>query len=191
MLAVLAFSPVAASADWLITPFIGSTFAGRTVLVTFEQGASSPQWIVGGSGGWLTDGVIGFEADFAYAPGFYESDTQAPVIANSHLISLTGNVIITLPLSVTRESLRPYLIGGLGVIDGHIDPIANPLPELLPEPAAALNIGGGVIGFITENTGVRFDLRHVRSLARDETLLGAPGTKLRFWRLTAGVSFRR
>lgn len=194
VLAAMVLDASAARADWLVTPFVGSTFAGQTVFIDLEQGVSSAQWILGGSGGWLTDGVIGFEADFAYAPRFYERDNRSGLVISSYLLTLTGNVIATLPLSVTRESLRPYLIGGLGLMDGHIEPFANPFPELLAEqerPSAALNFGGGVIGFVTRNTGARFDLRHVRSLARDESpLTGERRTKLSFWRITAGVTLR-
>jgi hypothetical protein len=167
-----------ARADWLVTPFIGGTFAGQTVLLDLEQGAGSSQLMFGASGAWLSDGIIGFEVDFAYGP----------------LLTLTGNAIVTLPLSVTRESLRPYVTAGLGVMDGHLEEAANLFPELFElqeRPSGALNVGGGVIGFVTPNTGVRFDLRHVRSLVRGESpLTGALRTKLSFWRITAGVTLR-
>jgi hypothetical protein len=183
-----------ARADWLITPFLGGTFGGQTIHFDPEQGAGSTQFIFGGAGGWLSDGVIGFEADFAYAPRYFERDNRAGLVTSSYLYTLTGNVIVTLPLSVTRESLRPYVTGGLGVMDGHLVEIANILPELFElqeQPSAALNVGAGVIGFVTRKTGARFDLRHVRSLARDVSpLTGALRTKLSFWRITAGVTLR-
>jgi hypothetical protein len=192
--AVLCLTAADARADWLITPFIGATFGGQTIHVDLEQGAGSTQVLFGGAGAWLTDGVIGFEADFAYAPRYFERDTRAGLVTNSYLYTLTGNVIVTLPLSITRESLRPYVTGGLGVMDGHIEDFAKILPELFDpheRASAALNVGAGVIGFVTRNTGARFDLRHVRSLARDESLLtGVLRTKLSFWRATAGVTLR-
>jgi hypothetical protein len=194
LLAATLSLPADARADWLITPFLGATLAGQTVHVDLEQGAGSTQFIFGGAGAWLTDGVFGFEADFAYAPRYFEGDARPGLVTNSYLYTLTGNVIVTLPLSVTRESLRPYVIGGLGVMDGHLEEVANILPEVIivqERPSAALNIGAGVIGFVTRNTGARFDLRHVRSLSRDESpLTGALRTKLSFWRITAGVTLR-
>jgi opacity protein-like surface antigen len=183
-----------ARADWLVTPFVGATFAGQTIHFDPEQGAESTQLIVGGSGAWLSDGVIGFEVDFAYAPRYFERGSRAGLVTNSYLYTLTGSVIATLPLSVTRESLRPYVAGGLGFMDGHLEEVVNIFPELfeLQERAsAALTVGAGVIGFVTRNTGARFDLRHVRSLARDESpVTGELRTKLSFWRVTAGVMLR-
>jgi opacity protein-like surface antigen len=190
-----ALTPAAeARADWLITPFVGGTFAGQTIHFDPEQGAGSTQFVFGGGGAWLSDGVFGFEADFAYAPRYFERDNRAGMVTNSYLYTLTGNVIVTLPLSVTRESLRPYVTGGLGMMDGHLEEVANILPELFElqeRPSAAVDVGAGVIGFVTRNTGARFDLRYVRSLARDENpLTGALRTKLSFWRITAGVTLR-
>ena len=175
-------------------PFVGGTFAGQTIHFDPERGAGSPQLIIGGAGAWLTDGVIGFEVDFAYAPRYFEGGKRAGIVTNSYLYTLTGSVIATLPLSVTRESLRPYVAGGLGFMDGHLEEVVNIFPELfeLQERAsAALTVGAGVIGFVTRNTGARFDLRHVRSLARDESpVTGELRTKLSFWRVTAGVMLR-
>jgi hypothetical protein len=191
---VLCLTATEARADWLITPFLGGAFGGQTILLDLEQGASSTQLILGAAGAWLTDSVIGFEVDFAYAPRFYERDNRAGLVTSSYLLTLAGNAIVTLPLSVTRESLRPYVTGGLGLMDGHIEEVADVFPELFElqeRPSAALNVGGGVIGFITRNAGARFDLRHVRSLARDESpVTGERRTKLSFWRATVGVTLR-
>ena len=192
--AALLSLPADARADWLITPFVGATFAGQTIHFDPDQGAGSTQFLFGGAGAWLTDGVIGFEADFAWAPGYFQSGDGSGLVIHSYLYTLTGNVIVTLPLSVTRESLRPYVTGGLGVMDGHLEVLANLLPELFElqeRPSAALNVGAGVIGFVTRNTGARFDVRHVRSLARDVSpLTGALRTKLSFWRISGGVTLR-
>ncbi len=185
--------PSAAYADWLITPFIGSTFGGQTAFLTFEQGDGARQLIFGGSAGWLTDGLLGFEADFSYAPRFFERDNRSGLLTNSYLLSLSGNVIITVPLSVTRESLRPYLIGGLGVINGRSEDLVNVFPELQDQQRAlaALSVGAGVIGSVTRKAGLRFDVRHMRSLARGQnpvTLVSQ--TELSFWRATAGVTLQ-
>jgi hypothetical protein len=55
-----------------------------------------------------------------------------------------------------------------------------------------MNVGGGAIGFLTPNTGVRFDLRHFRSLERDDNeLTGERRSLLSYWRATVGVVIRR
>jgi hypothetical protein len=189
----LGVSGADARADWLITPFIGGTFGGHAI-IDLEQGAGSSQLIFGGAGAWLSDGIFGVEAEFAYAPRYFDRDNRGGLITSSHLVTLNGNVIVTLPLTITRESLRPYVTGGMGWMDPHIEEFADVFPEFvaLQEPASAsFSAGGGVIGFLTESTGARFDIRHVRSLARgDDPFTGVRRSKLSFWRITAGVTLR-
>ena len=111
-LVLLVLLPSVASADWLYTPYIGGAFAGSTPLLDLEGGASSTQLVFGGSVGWWSAGIIGFETDFAYAPRFFETNNL--FFTDSNLVTWGGNVVVTMPVSVTRESLRPYLVGGLG-----------------------------------------------------------------------------
>jgi hypothetical protein len=186
--------PSAAEADWLFSPFIGSTFAGSTALPDLEQGASSAQLIFGGSVGLWTQGIFGVEGDFAFAPRFFETDNQQGILSDSNALTLSGSIVIATPLSVTRESLRPYLVGGLGWIHASISDIQNVLPELFGRArnSVGMNIGGGAVGFITPRTGVRFEIRQFRSLERDEKLLtGETKSLLSFWRATVSVVIRR
>jgi hypothetical protein len=56
----------------------------------------------------------------------------------------------------------------------------------------ALSVGGGAVGFVTAVTGLRFDLRYIRSVSSaDESALN-PGeiVTLHFWRATVGLVFR-
>jgi len=178
-----------ARADWLITPFLGSTFSGQTTFVELEQGVASKQLIIGAAGSWLTDSIIGFEIDLAYAPRAFERDNRAGLIVSSNLTTLMGSVIVTAPLSVTRESLRPYLSGGMGLMHASLEDLVGIFN--VDDNSLALHVGGGAIGFLTEGTGVRFDLRQIRSLARDEDLAtGDRRSRLSFWRATIGVTFR-
>ena len=59
--------------------------------------------------------MLGFEGDFAYAPRFFERDNLAGNIFDSELMTVSGNVIASVPLAVTGYSLRPYAIGGIGL----------------------------------------------------------------------------
>jgi hypothetical protein len=100
-----------------------------------------------------------------------------------------GNGIVTLPLSVTRESLRPYLSAGAGLL--HTG--ASDLAELISNDRnlLAVSIGGGVIGFVTARAGVRFDLRRIASVSSGvDTLTTATEPRLSFWRATFGVALR-
>ena len=177
-----------ARADFLITPFIGSAFGGNTTLLDLDIGAaSSKHWTFGGSAAWLSDQVLGVEAEFAMVPGFFERSEGTGLITGSRVTTLTGNVLVAMPLSVSRESLRPYLTGGLGLIRATAEDLIglNESGDWL-----GLQVGAGAIGLITERAGVRFDLRHARSLSRDTTLRGDRTSKLSFWRATVGVTLR-
>jgi hypothetical protein len=193
--------PRAADADWIFAPFIGSTFAGSTALPDLEQGASSAQLIFGGTVGLWTRGIFGIETDFSYAPRFFETnDTDGAisgdVVVRSYALTWGGNIVVATPVSVTRESLRPYLVAGLGWMRASIEDVqGDVLEEFLGGRArnsVALNFGGGAIGFITPRTGVRFEVRHFRSLEHDEAFLTEESQSLlSFWRATVGVVIRR
>lgn len=187
---VLCGSVREARADYLFIPFIGGAFAGRTAFLNLEQGAGSTQLILGGSAGWLSAGVLGFEGDFAYAPRFFERDNQAGIIIGSNVVTLSGSVIAALPQQVSGYSLRPYLTGGVGLIHSGIN-----YDEAFPtvdDNSLGLNVGGGAIGFLTPRTGVRFELRHFRTFERDANeASGEVSARLSFWRFTAGVVIRR
>jgi len=190
----LALFPAAATADWLYVPFVGATFGGSTVLLDLEQGASSTQLIFGGSAGWWSSGIIGLETDFAYAPRFFETDNSALLlVTHSNLITWGGNLVVAMPLSVTRESLRPYAIAGLGWMHTSIDEGSDVFPEFFGRGnSVGLNLGGGAVGYIRTRTGFRFELRHFRSLEYDQDPVTLESNSLlSFWRLTVGVVIRR
>jgi hypothetical protein len=177
-----------ARADWLLTPFIGTTFGAETTLLDFGGGTKVRHWTFGASGALLTDQVFGLEADLSFVPGFFEGDDPHDLVSQSRITTLFGNVVAAVPLAVSRESLRPYVVGGLGLV--HINP--NDLVELSAgRNLLGLQLGGGAIGLVTDRTGVRFDLRQIRTLghARND-LTGVSGTKVSFWRATVGVIFR-
>lgn len=191
---LLVLIPSVVSADWLYAPFVGGAFGGSTALLDLEQGASSTQIIFGGSAGWWSPGIIGFETDFSYAPRFFETDNLAGLVTNSNVITWGGNVVIAMPVSVTRESLRPYLVGGLGWMHSSIDEGQDVFPEFIGRArnSIGLNLGGGAVGFISPRTGFRFELRHFRSLEHGENPVNLENTSLlSFWRATVGVVIRR
>jgi hypothetical protein len=185
-------------ADYLFIPFIGGAFAGQTSFLDLENafgddiegGGGSTQLIFGGSVGWLSQGVLGFEGDFSYGSHFFETDNEAGAIQSSDLITVSGSVIVAAPLRVTGYSLRPYLIGGLGLVHSGITYVAAFDP--VDDDSLGFNVGGGAIGFLTPRTGVRFELRHFRTFEREPnelTLEVLP--RLSFWRFTVGVVIRR
>ena len=53
----------------------------------------------------------------------------------------------------------------------------------------AINLGVGAIGLITNNVGVRFDVRHLRSLTNDAPI-GGVGRRITYSRFTIGLMLR-
>jgi hypothetical protein len=180
----------AARADIIVTPFVGKTFAAQTILQTSETGVDERKWIFGASATWLSSGILGAELDLGYAPRFFDAGRliNRP---GSNVTTLTGNVVLAAPLSVTRESLRPYLSVGLGLLHVGVDDLIG--LTTIDRNLAALSVGGGAIGFLTERTGLRFDVRRIRSLSSGvdlDSTSTASEPRLGFWRATVGVALR-
>ena len=53
----------------------------------------------------------------------------------------------------------------------------------------AINLGVGAIGMLTNNVGVRFDVRHLRSLSTDAPT-GGVGRRIAYSRFTIGLLLR-
>ena len=191
LIVVVLCSPVSeARADYLFTPFVGGAVGGHTACLDLEQGGGSTQLIFGGSAGWLSRGVLGIEADFAHAPRFFERDNIGGLVLGSNATTLSGSVIVAVPLSVTDYSLRPYLVGGMGLMHSGIMYRGGVL-DSVNDNSLGLNVGAGAIGFLTLRTGLRFELRHFRTFERETNeASGILGPRLSFWRATVGVVVR-
>jgi hypothetical protein len=196
LLAVLAAWPVDVRAQILIAPFVGGAFAGQTTLPLFDllpadpSAALSKSLVIGVAGLWLGPGILGVEGEVASAPGFFELGDGLPAFTSSNFTTVSGSLIVTAPLGVTRESLRPYVVGGLGLMHVGIGDRLNILP--VDRNLLGLNLGGGAIGMLNDRAGIRFDLRHVRSIRDDEapSLTAQSRVRLSYWRATVGVAIR-
>ena len=184
--ALLLATPATASADWLITPFAGLKFAGDTNLVDLESGASNTKFTLGGIVGWIEPGVPGFEADVGYSPRFFERSSGI-LVARSHVITVMGNVVASLPQDVTGDSLRPFISGGAGYMRIGIDDVAGLLP--VNSNLFGINVGGGATGRLTALSSLRFELRYFKSITNDEEAV-REGTSLSFWRAGVGLTLR-
>ena len=68
--------------------------------------------------------------------------------------------------------------------------LVNPTPDSLSTNYFTVNVGGGVIGFLTTHLGVRGDLRYFRAYGVDIADLEGAGLKLNhfdFWRASGGL----
>lgn len=185
---ILWLSPSSAAADWLLTPFIGSSFAPETTFLIFEDGAGRTLTL-GGSLVLLGDGILGLEADIGHTPGFFEGNDPLGLVLTSRVTTLTGSVILAVPLSVTRESLRPYLVIGTGLMQARSKHAAGLFP--VDRNLLGVTIGAGAIGMVSPRTGLRFDVRYLKAASGADGPFARAGlSRLSFWRGTAGVVLR-
>lgn len=187
---LLAFWPSRASADWLVMPFVSLTFKGATTLVDLDHAAGDTRVAYGGDVSYLGTGILGVEVDFGYSPGFFQGKRASSLITSSHVVTLMGNVVLTTPINWTKLSLRPYLSGGFGAMRATTDDVLNLLK--VRSTLAGLNAGGGVLGFFTERTGVRWDVRYFKSDrgAAETNATGFGRPQLSFWRASMALVLR-
>jgi hypothetical protein len=192
VLSASAAAPSSASADWLLTPFLGSTFGGNADVNSVSGGSFSNDFEqkinYGASLAWMGGGVIGFEADFGYSPNFFgvaNSNPSFDLIGDGNVTTAMGNIVVGAPLG----GVRPYASGGLGLISSRVD---NP-GQFFSKASSndlGMDVGGGVM-FLGGNVGVRGDLRYFRSLNNsDSNGVDLSLGDFRFWRGSVGVTFK-
>jgi hypothetical protein len=177
--------PRPATAEWIVSPYVGVRFASDTTFLGSLEAAERNRFTFGSSVGLLTDGVLGVEADVSFVPGYFELlDRRGTVVA------VMGNVIAATPLRVARYGLRPYIVGGLGMLYARAGSVRLDIEN---SRLFGMNIGGGAIGPLSPRSSVRFDLRYFRNLSHDEAardpIAGDPAD-LSYWRATVGLTFR-
>lgn len=193
---LIALLPTSASADWLFTPYVGGLFGGSANFGDFDDTDDEieQRMTFGASIGFMGAGIIGAEADFGFSPNFFEN-TVGPnnfKFGDSNLFTAMGNLIIGAPIGGQRGGgIRPYFSGGAGVIRSKIT--ANTFFDELSTTDFGINLGGGVMGFFSDNVGLRGDIRYFRSLQDNEADIGDLDLGLgdfKFWRGSLGVTFR-
>lgn len=191
VLASLLAMPAVARADFFVVPFVGIKFGGSTSIVDLELAAGTKKLVLGVSALKIDDRVIGYEAEFGNIAGFFGNADVAkikPLIKpGSYVNDLTGSLILTLPPGATGGGLRPYAVVGGGLIHAEAEDIIEVFQVRRTVPA--INLGVGAIGMITNNVGVRFDVRHLRSLTSDAPV-GGIGRRIAYSRFTIGLLLR-
>jgi hypothetical protein len=176
--------PASARADWLFTPNIGMGFGGNA------SGNEHATW--GASIGWMGAGIFGWEADLAYTPEFFEpGDGDVDFIDNSNVTSFMANAIVGIPIGgQTGGGVRPYFAGGAGLMQLNVQD-ADQL-FTVNNDEFGINLGGGVMGFMTDHVGFRGDVRYYRALTDPEpdNEFDIDFGDFNFWRGTVGVTFR-
>lgn len=180
---LVALVPARASAQWVfIQPFVGISFGGDTNIVDLEDATQLRKVTYGGTVTIVGRGIVGVEGDLSLVPGFFERG-DSELVTGSRVITLMGNVVIATPISLTGDSLRPYVSGGLGLMRTRVEDVLDIFST--NRSLVGINVGGGAIGFLTDRVGVRWDLRYFRSVG-DLDEEGSPvafgSARLSFWR---------
>jgi hypothetical protein len=179
--------PATASAEWQVRPFLGVTFGGGTPFVDLEHAAGRPNIALGISGVLLGD-VIGIEVDIGHMPGFFQTGDQA-LLKGSSTSTVTGNLVVAMPRHLTQYTLRPYLVGGGGVMHVRSDYKLSALS--FEDNLPALDVGGGVTGFLTKRVGVSWEVRYFRSIGQTpEGTVVVADQQFSFWRANMSLAIR-
>jgi opacity protein-like surface antigen len=187
-----------ASADWTLTPFVGWNFGGSAD-VTGTGGTSAGNKFekkidYGVSLAAMGGGAVGFEVDFGYSPNFFETGTAGNndfrFTNDSNVTTLTGNAIVGIPIGGKGGSVRPYVVGGVGLIRTNVQDAAE-LFSVNTKNDFGFDVGGGVMGFFSSNVGLRGDVRYFRGFnGSSDNVAGLGLSDFHFWRGSLGVSFK-
>lgn len=177
-----------ASAEWQLKPFFGGAFGGQTTFVDLDNGVGNKHLVVGASGVWLGE-LVGVEADLGHSPGFFQSST-GHIVLTSSVTTLTGNIVVALPRRMTQYTLRPYFVGGGGLMHVRADDKASVLQ--VASTMRALDVGGGATGFLTDRVGVDWQLRYFRSIGGvdEQRAISTGAEQLSFWRASMALAIR-
>jgi hypothetical protein len=171
--------------DRQLRPFIGATFGGGTTFVELNRGKAK---LAVGIGAVFLGEVFGAEVDVADVPGFFESGDN-PLVIGSRVTTLTGNVVVAVPRRLTEYGLRPYVVGGGGLMRVRTTTSLNvfDVSRLFP----AIDVGVGLVGFLTNRMGVSWEIRRFQSVDRNAGNGVSFGEEqLSYWRATMAVAIR-
>jgi opacity protein-like surface antigen len=190
----LAAGPRTASADWTITPFVGWNFGGSADINAGSSGSNTSSKFerkidYGVSLAGMGSSAVGFEIDFGYSPNFFETDTSASGFRftnDSNVTTLMGNLII----GAHSGAVRPYVVGGVGLIRSNVQDFGQ-LIDVRSKNDFGMDIGGGLMGFFSDNVGLRGDVRYFRGFrGTTDNASGITLSDFKFWRGSLGVSFK-
>lgn len=191
---LVALPSPARAAQWQFTGLGGVTFLGRTTLDDLDQSAPNLHVTLGGAATFLTDGIVGVEGVGIFTPRFLKSGATG-LVASGRTEALVGNVVLTAPRRFTEYTLRPFISGGIGILRASLQD--KPLPVVGHVIAyranlTGLDIGGGAIGFLSTNVGLRFEARYFSTLNRtDRGAIAIGKTHLSYMTASIGIVYQR
>ncbi len=176
VMALFALAAPAARAQGFLVPYIGANFGGDSGcqrLSDCEEKTLNFGLALGSQAG-----IGGFEEDIGYARDFFGNTPDG----GSSVLVLMSNLIFGVPVG----PVRPYVVGGLGLIKSHVDFDVSSIVST-DDNNFGYDLGAGVkVG--ASRLGIRGDVRRFKTFG-DVSLGGLPisGESLRFWRATAGL----
>ena len=189
-------APSKASADWLLTPFVGWNWGGTANLINgddfddeFEQKA-----MFGASLGM--DGR-GSHSASKWTSGSRRISLRTRAVQatsnsrDSNLTTVMGNLLIGVPIGGQHGvGFRPYAVGGVGIVKSDIGSSGDLFN--VDSTDWGFNVGAGAMFFFSDNVGIRGDVRYFRSFEDVEPIddFNIGFANFRFWRGTLGVTIR-
>jgi hypothetical protein len=160
------------SRPWFASPFIGATFGGDTTRTAPVYGAAA---------GWMGS-RLGFEGEVADAPDFFE---PTGFLTYRRVTTVMGNALYRF---WNASGAQAYATGGAGLVRPHLAEAGD--LALLEVNKFGVNVGGGIFGHFSEHSGVRGDVRYIRTAGSsdsDANPFGLDLTRFEFWRASAGL----
>ena len=185
---VLVMSARLHAADRQIRPFIGATFGGATTFVDPESAIDTTNLSVGVSAVFLGE-VFGTEIDVADAPGFFQSGDKN-LVHSSRVTTICGNVVVAAPHRLTEYAVRPYFVGGAGLMQVRTTTAFSVFDVSAVIPA--VDVGVGAVAFLTNKVGASLDVRRFQSVGSHtgDSGLSFGDEHLSFWRASMAIVIR-
>jgi hypothetical protein len=170
---VTALAPAPARAEGYVSPWIGVNFANDNGDFDADEGRLS----FGGTAGFMGAGILGFEADFGFAPSYFGDSGD---LGDNSLFTAMGNIVVGIPFG----GAKPFFSAGVGAIRTSVGSFSN--------TDFGFNVGAGLMGYFNDHVGLRADVRYFRNFADDPDISDIDFDDLNpggfdFWRATIGV----
>src|SRR5262245_49232722 len=168
-----------ARAEVLLTPFAGIAFGGNTERTRGSYGLGL---------GFLGNGVLGFEAEFNTTPDFFGDSNDNGLLTKNDVVTVMGSFLLAFP----SGPVRLYAAFGGGLMKTRLESTDHLFDANSSD--FGINVGGGLIGNLSNHVALRADVRYFRDLSE----LDAHGPldfdigigNLDYWRVVGGLTFK-
>jgi hypothetical protein len=177
------FAARSAEAQIFVSPFVDTTLSSPSA----HDSASKPGFGVA----FGTIGkIVGAETEMAYHPQLI--DNTANRLDKNQVFTFSGNVLV----GPTIGRVKPYGAIGAGDLLLHVTTLSSlvmPSPASISNNYFTVNVGGGVMGFVSTHLGVRADLRYFRAYGfkiADLETAGLALDRFDFWHASIGLAVK-